>query len=142
MRRIVIVHQPNLMSLMFSFLVEGGLLFTGPLTLCGLAVVALTFRKAMDVFGGDDLSLAERKRGLHAILQIGLFSFFFGILGQAVGILGALKAIEQTGTVSPAMLSGGLQVSMIAPVYGLVIFLIALAAWSLLSNRLAAHAEA
>lgn len=121
---------------MFSFIFEGGLYFTGPLTLCGLAVLGLTIRKTIDLFGKGEASHQERKRGLNLIFQVGLFSFFFGLLGQAVGILGALKALEQIGEVAPAMLFGGLRVSMISPVYGLAIFLVALIAWMVLSNRL------
>lgn len=121
-----------------DFFIEGGLYFTGPLTVFGLAVVALTLRKATDVFGGDDLSPGERKRGLNAILQLGAFSFFFGILAQVLGLIQMLQVLVQVESIAPPLLYGGLEVSMIAPAYGLVIFLVSLAAWSILSNRLEA----
>ena len=123
-----------------DFLIEGGLYFTGPLTVFGLAVVALTLRKATDIFGGDDLSPGERKRGLNAILQIGTFSLFFGILSQVIGLIQILQVLVQVESVAPPLLYGGLEVSLIAPAYGLVIFLVSLAAWSFLSYRLEALA--
>ena len=123
-----------------TFLIEGGLYFTGPLTVLGLVVVALTLRKATDVFGGDDQSPGVRKRGLNAILQIGAFSLFFGILSQVIGLIQMLQVLVQVESVAPPLLYGGLKVSLIAPAYGLVIFLISLAAWSILSYRLEAVA--
>jgi biopolymer transport protein ExbB/TolQ len=49
-----------------------------------------------------------------------------GILAQTIGIYQALVAIQQMGNVSPAIIFGGFKVSMIAPMYGLIIFVITL----------------
>lgn len=60
------------------------------------------------------------------ISELGLFSFVFGVLGFVVGLLGALKDIAaMDGDISPALLAGGLKVGLIAPSFGLGIFLIA-----------------
>lgn len=68
------------------------------------------------------------KSSLSLIKQAGLFSAVMGILGQMIGLYQALKAIEEMGNVSQAMLVGGLKVSSITTIYGLIVFAIALAA--------------
>jgi len=64
---------------------------------------------------------------LSLIKQAGLFSAVMGFLGQMIGLYQAFKAIEEMGNVSQAMLMGGLKVSSITTIYGLIVFAIALA---------------
>tara|TARA_R110002050_G_scaffold291037_1_gene445109 strand:- start:248 stop:586 length:339 start_codon:yes stop_codon:yes gene_type:complete len=59
-----------------------------------------------------------------AIREFGLLALVLGILGQLIGLYSAFVAIEQMGSVSPAMLMGGLQVSMITTFYGLIGFIV------------------
>lgn len=61
--------------------------------------------------------------------SVGLLALVTGILGQLIGMYDALKAIEMIGQVSPAMLAGGIKVSMITTLYGMLIYVL-----SLLSN--------
>ena len=74
-----------------------------------------------------DLSIAKEK--LKHIKTIGTFALVFGILGQLIGLMSAFDAIEQMGGVSPALLMGGLKVSLIPTLYGIFIFLISLLPW-------------
>ena len=110
-------------------------MFTLPQTICLVVICLLILKKVGDVYVHTDLPRAKKSKMINAILQLGIFSFFFGVFGQALGILQALRAIEQAGDVSPAMIFGGIKVSMYAPVYGLGIFLVSLVAWSILKNR-------
>lgn len=59
------------------------------------------------------------------VKEIGIFGLVFGIFGQFVGLYQAFTAIEQMGSVSPALLAGGLKVSAITTLYGMIIFVIA-----------------
>ena len=126
---------------MIKFIHDGGLYFTGPQTVLLLVILGLTARKVIDLYVNIDTPVAAQKKGINAILQIGVFCFFFGVLGQATGILRALHAIEQAADISPAIIFKGFQVSMHSPVYGLGIFLISLIAWSVLKNRLDATVD-
>ena len=119
---------------MYELYVEGGA-FMMPLTLLGLVAVLLTIKKALDVFGHAEQPASAHRPMINAVLQVGIFSFFLGILSQAIGLLNALQAIEQMGNVAPAMVAGGLKVSMIAPIYGLLILLGAFIAGSALKYR-------
>lgn len=65
--------------------------------------------------------------------SLGLFAMITGILGQLIGLYQAFSAIEGAGDVSPALVMGGLKVSMITTIYGIIIYLISLFIWFLLS---------
>ncbi|AXP81050.1 MotA/TolQ/ExbB proton channel family protein [Mariniflexile rhizosphaerae] len=60
------------------------------------------------------------------IKEVGLLALSFGILGQIIGLYGAFKGIEQMGQVSQEMMAGGLKVSSITTIYGLLIYIISL----------------
>ncbi len=73
---------------------------------------------------------AEIPHGLseNLVRELGLFALIAGVFGQLIGLYEAFSAIEQMGTVSQSMLIGGLKVSSITTIYGM---LICLAAWLL-----------
>ncbi|MEQ9168319.1 MAG: MotA/TolQ/ExbB proton channel family protein [Fulvivirga sp.] len=69
-----------------------------------------------------ELTIDEIRIKLKTIKSIGLFGLILGIFTQLMGLHGMFLAIEEIGEVSPALLAGGLKVSLIATEYGLVIF--------------------
>lgn len=60
------------------------------------------------------------------IKEVGLLALSVGILGQIIGLYGAFKGIEQMGQVSQEMMAGGLKVSSITTIYGLLIYILSL----------------
>jgi biopolymer transport protein ExbB/TolQ len=108
----------------------------GILTLILVTVVAVGIINGLPVLKGNCLSQEICYRKISYIKSVGLFALIFGILGQMIGLYSAFAAIEQMGGVSPAMLAGGLKVSSITTIYGLVIYVIALLIWFLFSLRL------
>mgnify|MGYP001394873735 CR=1 FL=1 len=60
------------------------------------------------------------------INEIGLLALAVGALGQIIGLYGAFKGIEEMGQVSQQMMAGGLRVSSITTMYGLIIYIISL----------------
>jgi len=68
------------------------------------------------------------------IKSSGLFAAVTGVLGQLIGLYSAFSAIEQMGSISPEMLMGGLKVSSICTIYGLVIYALSLLAWFVITN--------
>jgi hypothetical protein len=107
---------------MIDLLVAGGVYFTIPLTVVALAVVGAAIKATLSIRNGHEDSTLWTERLFH----LGLFGFVLGILSQAIGIYQMLSAIEGVGSVSPAIVAGGLKVSLIAPLYGLIIFVVAL----------------
>lgn len=62
---------------------------------------------------------AVRKSG---VKELGLLALAVGFLGQIIGLFGAFEGIEQMGGVSQTMMAGGLKVSSITTIYGLLIY--------------------
>lgn len=109
-----------------------GGVFMWPLTLIALVIIGLAVKLTLGAVQAGNESRGSASVLQNVLLQLGIFSFFLGILSQAIGLMQAFDAIEGMGGVSPAMLAGGLKVSMIAPVYGLMIFLVTFMLWSFL----------
>jgi biopolymer transport protein ExbB/TolQ len=93
----------------------GGMLFMSILTIEFVTVIFFTVK-----------SFTDKSTNVSIIKSIGLLALITGILGQLIGLFSAFEAIQQMGSVSPAMLAGGLKVSMITTMYGLVIYMITL----------------
>jgi len=101
----------------------------GILTLLLLVILAMAGYRAVQIFNNDIAHLTSFRYGLTYIKSVGLFTLVTGILSQLIGLYQAFRAIEQAGDVSPALLMGGLKVSMIANLYGISIFLLSYLLW-------------
>ncbi len=61
------------------------------------------------------------------IKEIGLLAIFTGFLSMMVGLYSVFNLIQSTGySVSFTLLSGGLRVALIAPLYGTIVYMISL----------------
>ena len=109
----------------------GGPLLMGILTILLLAMIAWYVVTFLAYRNGSEpkAALAKLSHGK----SLGLFAMIMGILGQLIGLYQAFSAIEGAGDVSPALVMGGLKVSMITTIYGVIIYLIALIIWLVLS---------
>jgi biopolymer transport protein ExbB/TolQ len=123
---------------MMDFFYQGGPLFMGILTLIGFIMIALAAYNGYRALNASFTDMEQANRQIAYVRSTGLLALVVGILGQLIGLFSAFEAIEQINEVSPAMLAGGLKVSMITTLYGLVIFLVSLLLWmgiSVLNNR-------
>lgn len=57
--------------------------------------------------------------------SIGLIAFIVGLLGQLVGLYAGFGMAEHMENMSPPIILGGIKISMITSMYGLIIWLIA-----------------
>lgn len=99
----------------------GGVLFMSFLTIILIGVFAASIRFWM--------AKESNEKDLNLIKSVGLLALVVGVLGQLIGLFSAFEHIEQAGSVSPAMLAGGLKVSSITTMYGLLIYIISLIIW-------------
>jgi biopolymer transport protein ExbB/TolQ len=76
-----------------------------------------------------EVDVRKTRAKLKHTKTIGTFSLIVGILAQLIGLYSAFSVMEQMGNISPAMLTGGLKVSMITTFYGIFIYLISLLIW-------------
>nr|WP_321406033.1 MotA/TolQ/ExbB proton channel family protein [uncultured Carboxylicivirga sp.] len=108
----------------------GGPLFMSILTLLFIGMIAwFVYHFIVANFTDKEKVLRYMKYGK----SIGLFALITGILGQLIGFYDAFSAIEKMGEVSPAMVFGGIKVSMITTLYGFIIYLISLLIWFIFS---------
>jgi biopolymer transport protein ExbB/TolQ len=78
-------------------------------------------------------------RGLNFILMFGSLSFILGLLAQAIGMFQAFEVIQRVGDISPALVAGGLRVSMIAPLYGVAYFILSIPVWVIFREIVKKH---
>ena len=114
---------------MTNLFYEGGPLFMGILTLILLVILIIGVTNAVAVSKNNSERNDSLIQRLSRIKSVGLFALVFGILGQLIGLYNAFVQIQAMGNVSPAILAGGMKVSMITTIYGTVIFLIAYLIW-------------
>lgn len=107
----------------------GGPLYMGILTLLLLAILAMGSYRAIQIAQNKVEYATTFRFYLTHIKSVGLFTLVFGILAQLIGLYQAFSAIERVGDISPALLAGGLKVSMISTLYGISIFLLSYLIW-------------
>jgi len=106
-----------------------------PLTFSLLIVGALSVWSAAKLFGARPSSDARTKAWVDAILFWGGFAMICGVLGTVVGIVVAAQSIELAGSVTPALLWGGVKVALLSTVFGALILSMAALAWFALQLR-------
>jgi biopolymer transport protein ExbB/TolQ len=110
----------------------GGPLFMGILTILLVILLALVIIFAIGVASGRTKGKDIFRHRLTYIKSVGLFSMITGFLGQLIGLIMAFKAIELAEDISPAIVAGGLKVSMITTLYGIGIYLLSILLWFVL----------
>lgn len=103
---------------MVDLLIRGGLWFTLPLTVLAVIILAVAAWDGWVIFRRGETSRFRRR----LLVQLGLFGFVFGLLGHALSLYEMMQAIEHIDGVTPALVAGGLRVSIIVPVFGVLVF--------------------
>ncbi|TNE30699.1 MAG: hypothetical protein EP346_03060 [Bacteroidetes bacterium] len=117
-------------EIMMELFYMGGPLFMGILTFIFIAMIVIAVINGIPFLKGKYSDLDEGRRKLAYIKDAGLLALVIGVLGQLIGLFSAFKAIEMSMMdISPAMLAGGVKVSMITTIYGLVIYALSLLIW-------------
>jgi biopolymer transport protein ExbB/TolQ len=107
---------------MIKYFYEGGPLFMSLVTILGLVAIGFIINVIIGIIKGKKPSSGQLKN----IPIAGSAAFMMGILAQAIGLYQAMTAIQAAGDISPAIVAGGFQVSLIAPIYGLILFIFTL----------------
>ncbi|HDZ42058.1 MAG TPA: hypothetical protein ENH59_10340 [Bacteroidetes bacterium] len=120
--------------IMFELFYKGGPLFMGILTILFFIILAIAIYHLVIILKRDFKDINEPRKKLKYVKSLGLFAFVTGILGQLIGLYHAFGAIEKAMDVSPAIIAGGLKISMITTIYGGFIFLISYLLWIILDH--------
>ncbi|WP_224996414.1 MotA/TolQ/ExbB proton channel family protein [Cesiribacter sp. SM1] len=118
---------------MFNLFIEGGWEFMSLITIMALVMFYFAARGISQVYGK---SAAYNPATLYYIRFFGMLALVIGVFGQLLGLYEAMKYISQMeGGISQQMLAGGIKVSSITTLYGVIIFLIAHLIWFVLDLK-------
>lgn len=117
---------------MKNWFIMGGSLFMSILTILLVIIVAVSVYYALAISSGKAADKTNFKHQLKYIKSLGLFTAITGILGQLIGLFSAFSAIEEMGDISPSIMAGGLKISLISTLTGILIYLISIIIWFLL----------
>jgi hypothetical protein len=106
------------MSKFFSLLSDGGPVFMYPTFLILLVIIVLIVKGILNRNG-------DNTKTMSLIGSFGLFTVAWGFAGQIIGLISAFDAIQAVGDISPSIMAGGLKISLLAPLFGLITFLFA-----------------
>ncbi len=106
------------------------------LTLCLLVILVLAVYFGTRIFKADASSDPLLRHRLSYIKSFGLLSLVLGFLGQMIGLYTAFGVIQKAGRVSQALLAAGLKISLITPLYGILIFILSLLIWLFLDGMM------
>lgn len=107
---------------MIELFYEGGPLFMAMVTIVLFSGIVVAVMAVISMLNGAEV--VKVKTTLGYLKSIALLAVIVGVLGQMIGLYSAFEAIAEVGEVSQALLAGGLRVSSITTIYGLISFVI------------------
>ena len=106
-----------------------------PLAFSFLLVVVLALWSTVKLSLPGSRADLRTKAWIDAILFWGGFAVIAGVLGTLIGITIAAQAIEAAGDVSTSLVWGGIKVSMLSSMFGMLILAFSALLWFVLQLR-------
>jgi len=119
---------------MINYFLSGGG-FMWPSTILAIVIVALSIKKAIELYGKNTLSTARLESGLNAIPFWGGICVLIGFLAHYWGVNMAMNVISKANDISPAIVAAGYSMSLIPIIFGLMIFMFSATVWFILWSR-------
>lgn len=119
---------------MIQFFIEGGFMMWLFLVLA-ILILYLSIRKAIQLYGKQELSKPALETGINAILFWGAVAAILGFFAHYLGVYQAMLAIYQANDISPAIVAYGYSMSLITILTGLTIFIFSAVIWFVLRWR-------
>ncbi|HCE58709.1 MAG TPA: hypothetical protein DER09_13000 [Prolixibacteraceae bacterium] len=114
---------------MKHFFYTGGPLIMGTITVILIVMIAWAIFHFLPVLINKETDLKKSLSRLKYIKTIGTFGMVSGFLGQLIGLYQVFDFLEKYGDLSQSLIGGGLKVSLIPSIYGILIFLLSLLFW-------------
>jgi energy-converting hydrogenase Eha subunit E len=111
-----------------------------PMLAVAVGILWVAVRTALRARQGAAESDAVQ-RGLQAILFWGVMSVVLGTVGTVGGLVIMTQAIARVGSVESRLIWGGVGVSLVTLIFGLVIFLLSAVTWFTLRQWVAGRAR-
>ena len=103
-----------------SFFDEGGPLMMSLILICLILSLIFLIRGFISVKANQNLS----KRMLQLASDASLLGMVLGFFGSILGLTSAFDSVQAMGNAEPSMFAGGLKVSLITSLFGLLTFII------------------
>ncbi|EAZ80794.1 hypothetical protein [Algoriphagus machipongonensis] len=122
MKIIATVLGMNLMfsNVIFQRFVEGGIVGTTIILICSILAVFFTIKAFLNL-KSDEAKFLKYKM---LINQIVLLALVISFLNSLLGLIGAFDALEASGGVEPEIVAGGLKITLLSPIFGLLVFIL------------------
>lgn len=92
---------------------EGGPTFMIPLMIVLLIIIGLLIAFLIGRAPGKTMSYVK---------HFGTVGLAWGLIGSILGLIGALDAIEASGGAAPALIAGGLKITLLSALFGTIVF--------------------
>ena len=100
-----------------------------PLVLLGLVIELLALWNAIALLISKDIAADRRRQSIDSILFWGGIAAVLGFLGQWIGIGSMVRVVAERGIVSPQAVVYGISESLLTPISGMVILVVAAFLW-------------
>jgi len=115
---------------LFQYFVEGNATYMSVITISGLVMLFFIVYKIFRMIKRKEFDEAQ----LSYILLFGSLSFILGIFTQAAGLYQLLDVVSQAKDIPTSIIAGGLKLTFIAPIYGMILFALSLIFWGVLKG--------
>ncbi|MDY0102346.1 MAG: MotA/TolQ/ExbB proton channel family protein [Lentimicrobium sp.] len=113
----------------YKHLHEGSIPVMLPIYILWMVSIILIILLAYRLYAKDAAKSFKTKSLSELILFLGSFSFLWGIICQVIGLLEMLSVINEVGDIAPSIIAGGIWVSSLSTIYGLLLFMLTFVAW-------------
>lgn len=96
---------------------DGGPFFTYPILIFLIIILALIVQGIMN--------RKDNEKTISLISSIGWFTVAWGFLGRTFGLIKAFDMIAAQGELTPRLMSEGLKMALVDPLFGIFVFLVA-----------------
>ena len=103
---------------LFDRFLEGGSLFMSLILICLLMSIFFTVKSILKIKTDKEVS----RKILKHISDSGTLGLALGVMGAFLGLISAFDVLEASGAAEPAIISGGLKVALLSPLFGLFTF--------------------
>lgn len=107
---------------MFDLFYEGGPHWMTMVSIVLLIGLVLITKALVDILNGEEREKIYRTLGY--VRSVGLLGLMVGVLTQMLDLYSIFQAIEKAGEVTQSLLVGGLKISSISLIYGIISFVI------------------
>jgi len=110
------------------FIMEAGPVII-PLMVLAVVILLLVLWNSLVLIARSSIPSSRRRHSIDAVLFWGGFAAVLGFLGQWIGIGRLAQAVAERGIVSPQAVAYGISESLLTPISGMVVFLVAAFLW-------------